>query len=355
MTSNTRQNNLGDIAVTYVGLMARALHKHGIAPEPLFEQFRVTPELLDSPDARISIPRFMRLGHAAIEAVQDPCLGLEFGACTRLSDMGLAGCAAMAAPTLGEALATVIRFERLSSYNSRGRSRSWEDEAGNRIGWFYSISPYNAYNFFVVDSILAGWTCFLEALAGRPLRLQRVDIEYAPRGHQERFETFFGCPVQFGAAQNAIVLPASENDAPNPLRQDALHRKLVQQCQRELNQIRAGWSLIDRVREALTPLLGGQAPTLEAVARSFGVAPWTLRRQLADHGTTFREVLDKVRKELAQEYVRHTAYNFTEVSYVLGFSSPPAFHRAFVRWYGISPGEAREHWRQTSDVRRPTP
>jgi len=144
----TGSNRLGDISVHYVSVMARTLEQQGIDSSRWLSRFRVSRNLLTTPDARISIPRFMRMGHAAIQLTGDPALGLAFGENTRLTDLGIPGIAGACAPTLGESLGTLIAFERLTSYNSRGQSSTDRGTGGSMIASFYSISPYNNYKLF---------------------------------------------------------------------------------------------------------------------------------------------------------------------------------------------------------------
>ncbi|NIP74146.1 MAG: AraC family transcriptional regulator, partial [Gammaproteobacteria bacterium] len=176
--NSPRPNRLGNISVNYVEVMARTLRRLGLDPAPWLARYRVSRRLLTTPGARISIPRFMRMGHAAIQMTGDPALGLDFGHNTRITDLGMAGMAAASAPTLGTALETLVRYERLMSTNSRGQSRIERTGDGGVNAVFYSISPYNRYNCFVVDSILAGWIAFLRELGGPAPSPRYVTIEY---------------------------------------------------------------------------------------------------------------------------------------------------------------------------------
>ena len=343
--SNTRKrpNHLGDIDVTYAAVMRRVLEQRGLSAKTLFDQFDLPLSRLAIPQARISIPRFMRLGHAATELAEDPALGLAMGEQTRITDMGMAGLAALAASTLGEALATLIRYERLTSYSSRGHSR-FTVLSGTRIAEFYSISPYNAYNYFVVDAVLSRWTHFLRTLVPQVQLLREVRIEYPDRGVEAAFEAFFACPVVFGAEHNALVLDRKADSHANPLAQPALFKTLTERCDIELERLKSGWTLIDRVKEELAPRLRQSSPKLGIIAESLGTTPWTLRRQLAAQDKTFRQLVGETRQELAQEYVRDTRLSFAEIAFLLGFSSPAPFHRAFRRWTGESAGGYRQRY-----------
>lgn len=340
-----RANRLGDIDLTYVAVMGRVLEQRKLPAAELFDRFGLPAARFAVPQARISIPRFMRLGHAATQLAGDPALGLAMGQSTRITDMGMAGLAALAAPTLSEALATLIHFERLTSYNSRGHSR-YRILPGQGVAAFYSISPYNDFNYFVVDAVLARWTRFLEALAPGTRFLREVQVEYPARGVEAEFEEFFGCPVLFGARENALILDRTAVEQPNPLGQPALFKTLYERCKKELERLRGGWTLVDRVKEELAPRLKQTAPSLAEIAEAVGTTPWTLRRALAAQDKSYRGLMAETRQELAEEYVRDTPLSFAEIAFLLGFSSPAPFHRAFRRWTGTSAGAYRKHHRE---------
>lgn len=337
-TSNRRSHALGNISVLYLSVMARAVGQQGKSIQALFDQFGITDNLLNAPDARISIPRFMRLGRAAIGLTGTPNLGLVMGEQTRPIDAGLSGLAAMSAPTAGQGLETIITYSLLNSRNSRGHPHY---EVERHRACFYSIRPYNIYNFFVVDSVMAGWTQFLRRMSGHDDVLEHVYIEYPDQGEKAAFEAWFRCPVTFGAKENSIELRADIATAPSAQHQPAMHRALIQQCETQLKRIRGGWTVIDQVREKLTPMLDGHSPSLEDVAAELGTAPWTLQRQLNAQGSRFKDLLDETRRDLAADYVLETRLNFAEVAWILGFSGPPAFHKAYRRWFGLSPGDHR--------------
>ncbi|WP_336367993.1 AraC family transcriptional regulator [Marinobacter sp. C2H3] len=331
--------SLGDISTLYVAVLLRAAAAEGANADALATQFRVDERALVSPEARISIPRFMRLGHAAIAETGNPALGLRSGALTRPVDAGIAGLAAETAATAGQALSTLIRFSLLTSQNSRGLPSV---NPGQRVARFYSIQPYNEYNRFVVDSVLAGWTQMLRTVTGRFDVLERVTMEYSSIGLDEVFERWFRCPVEFGSPENTLVIRESIWQHPCQMAQPAMHEHLVRWCEQALERLQKGWRTSDRVRHLITPMLRGQTPTLETIASRLGTTPWTLQRHLNEEGTCFRDLLDDTRRSLAADYLSETGSSLSEIAWLLGFANPPAFHKAFQRWYGMSPGEFRK-------------
>lgn len=328
---------LGDLSVGFIQSLAEALRSHGQDPMPLLLEYGLDPGRLGQAGARLSIPRYMRLGHAAIELTSDAGLGLTMGRASRLSQAGLAGVTAAQAPTVREAARTLIRFEPLYASNYRGQSSFHEDSTGAWLR-FYSISPYNAYNRFVVDSLLTGWLYQLGALAGQTLQPQRMEIEFAPTAYAGLYppHTFFECE------HNQVRLNHASLNLRNLDHCPSTWQHLLQLCEQELERVTRTRTLSERIGQLLGPLLnGGREPSLEEVAIRLKLPVWTLRRRLADEGTQFRTLLNDTRRDLAMTYIRDTELVLGEIAYLLGFASAEAFQRAFKRWSGQTPGEYR--------------
>lgn len=332
---------LGDISVAYVELMARAVEEYGARPQPVLAQYQLDEIKLASPDARISIPRFMRMGHACIQEFSMPWLGLEMGRLTSPPAMGLAGLLAQSAADIRSACRALTEYELLSSFNARGRSQ-FLLEKGRGVAQFYSISPYNEYNLFVVDSVLAGWNRFMQLLSGRNDLLARVEFEFSAPSYREHYSDIFQCEIHFGAMRNAVVLHDWALDLPVQQRCASTYSALKQLADRELERVRLGLTFREMTERAIGPLLNGQTPTLEQVAQRLNMAPWTVRRRLTEEGCSFQQVLNDTRRDLAVSYVRDTSLTLGEIAYVLGFGSATAFQRAFKRWTGEAPGRFRE-------------
>lgn len=337
---------LGELSVGFVQPLAEAMLELGHDPQPLLLRYGLDAPRLAEPGARLSIPRYMHLGHAAIGLCGDPALGLRMGRLSRLAQAGLAGVTAAQAPTVGDAARTLLRFEPLYAGNYRGQSSYHEDSQGAWLR-FYSISPYNSYNRFVVDSLLGGWLAQLGALAGRPLQAERLEIEFEAPGYAAHYQSLCTGPVQFAAPANQLRLSQATLALGNPQHCPSTWQHLLQLCEAELAQRTRVRSLAERITHLLGPLLnGGREPDLEEVARHLQLPTWTLRRKLAEEGTRFRSLLNDTRRDLAETYIRDTELAFGEIAYLLGFASAEAFQRAFKRWTGLTPGEFRRHQRQ---------
>nr|WP_218626490.1 AraC family transcriptional regulator [Pseudomonas sp. dw_358] len=332
---------MGDLSTGFVHSLAAALREAGHDPLPLLAHYGLDPQRLAEPGGRLSIPRYMRLGHAAMQLAGDPALGLSMGRCCRLAQLGLAGVTAAQAPTVRDAARMLIRFEALYASNYRGQG-SFHEDAGGAWLRLYSLSPYNGFNRFVVDSVLGGWLQQLSQVAGQTLVAERIEIEFDAPDYTSAYAGLSRSTVQFGAGANQLRLDKGTLALANPAYCPGTWQALQALCEQQLEQMTRTYSLGQRITRLLGPLLGsGREPSLEEVALRLKLPVWTLRRKLAEQGTSFRTVLNDARQDLATTYIRDTDLTFGEIAFVLGFASAEAFARAFKRWTGETPGAFR--------------
>src|SRR5574344_1908170 len=331
---------LGDLSVGFALALQRGMQEAGVAPAlagSLLQDFGLTPQLLAGAGARLSIPRYMRLGHAAIELSGRPDLGLLAGARSRLELLGLAGVCAAQAPDVRAALRCLTGFELLYARNYLGQSRLDEDSQGAWVS-FYSIAPYNGYNRFVVDAVLRGWLAQMQQMAGQPVIPDRVQIEYPAPAHAARFEQAFGCPVEFSAPANRLRLSRATLALRNP--QHCAHgwQELLHLCRQQLQKLQKPVRLSQQTGQLIASRLRQGEPDLESTARLLKLPAWTLQRRLEQEGTSFRQLLQDTRHALALSYLRDPRLSLGEIAWLLGFASSEAFQRAFKRWQGQPPG-----------------
>src|SRR5262249_51637173 len=127
------------------------------------------------------------------------------------------------------------------------------------------------------------------------------------------------------------------------LRADAALQAILEaQVMAVIEKLPRGEATTDAVRRYLAGGLGDGQPTLEQIAPRLHMSPRTLHRRLEEEGTSFRQVLSEVRRELAARHLSEGRLAIGEIAFLLGFSEPSAFHRAFKRWTGHAPLAWRE-------------
>jgi AraC-like DNA-binding protein len=332
--------NLGDLSVRYLQRLLMTLASLRGDTHALTDRYGLNRHFLNDPEARISISKFMRIGFDIIQQTQRPDIGLLAGHSSTISDLGLTGHLSMVAPDLATAIQTWCHYERLSSQNCRGHSQFIQEGNKCRLQ-FYSISPYNAYNEFVVDMVLSSWWEWLKWLSSKPLQLTEVHLEYAEPRYHEALTALFECPVRFNQESNALILASELAKTPSAYAHPLMYKTLAPICDLQMERQSKTRSYTERVQEALGPMLEGSNPTLESVAQEINIPTWTLRRKLLQESSRFQDILDNTRQSLAKSYIRDTDFTLGEISYLLGFSSPTAFQRAFKRWTNVAPGEYR--------------
>jgi AraC-like DNA-binding protein len=177
-------------------------------------------------------------------------------------------------------------------------------------------------------------------LEGAQMPLE-VCFAHAAPPHAAVFSEIFHTPVRFGCEHNAIVFPAGMLAHPLRTADPILHGVLTRLADQELAALADQSAFPRRVREAIERELPRGA-ALEAVAEHLHMSPGALRSRLRQHGTTYSAMLDRLRRDHAKRALRQSRLSIAELGHRLGFAHPPAFHRAFRRWFGVTPSEYRE-------------
>lgn len=285
---------------------------------------------------------FMRLGEWLMRTTPvSSRLGLVMGRRTRDTDYGIAGQIARSASTVGEALDSFLHYLPLVM-QCHTSEPALHTGAQPRLQ-MHSLAPYSRYNSFIVDGILAGWFRQLSWLTGRNDAVLAVDIEYENCPHAQELLNFFRVPVNFRQAANQLWLKPGALDWPVVTAQPQLHEQLRALGDELLAQRAQRATQTGRLQQWLAPRLSGQSPTVEQAADAMAMAPWTLRRRLQQEGTSFQDVLDSLRRDTAIRLIQQHQLSFGEIAWLLGFSSPGAFQRAFKRWTQRTPGDYRRH------------
>ncbi len=297
----------------------------------------VDPAQLEDRDARIPVATL----HAAWEALlahaprgDGATLGAERYA---PGDYGLVGFVVMTSVTLDEALAHFIRYSAL-----------WTDEpkftrAGSAIRATYQHRFRDGAGVrMATEAAFTELVHGARMLAQQPIVPRAVRFAHAAPGDVSALRAFFGCAVELGAAENVLELEPADLALPVP-RGDpqlgAFLRDVANQALAKREPDAA--SLLDRARSIVAEELARGVPPIDVIAKKLAVSSRTLRRRLEEHGTSYRKLLDATREELARSYVRDRRIQLAEVAFLLGFSEPSAFHRAFKRWTSMTPAAWR--------------
>lgn len=295
-------------------------------------------------DRFISTRQCLALVDQAVRALEMPYLGLAMGNLMTISHHGNAGMAAVTQPTLLDCLHCISRlcaelFPPLEMTPVPGL-----EEGSFVISENISLAPYT--HFFYELNMVSFYNCMLHLLAGQQEPL-RVEFSYPEPAWGHIYRRYFRCPVLFNQAQTRIVGDQRLADFELPL----ANRLMAMAAERTLFEnipTRAIRLLPLRLRRLLMRCYGA-FPSLETAASELGMSGRTLRRKLAEEGTSYQQELDDVRQKLAREYFQRGGSSVTEIAMTLGFSDASAFAKAFRRWTGMAPSELLEQQRLELD------
>jgi AraC-like DNA-binding protein len=176
--------------------------------------------------------------------------------------------------------------------------------------------------------------------AGGSFRVHAVRFVHA-RALRAPYEALFQASLEFGAPKDEIELFAADLALPLPTADATTAALLEERAIAMSRALTPAEPFLDQVRQAILRALRGQDQGLGSLARELHLSERTLQRRLLEQGTSHRELHDDVRRTIAVHLLTDEAKSAVEVAYELGFARPQAFHKAFVRWFGKTPGEFR--------------
>lgn len=314
--------------------------QRGIPTRPWFAGLRLSPEQICDAHARVSYRQARTVIVRALQALPEPCLGLQLGRAETIGGFGLLGLAIMTSRTFGEALQIGVEHHRASgSLLDLGMAavdaHSVAMEAWPRFGES-ELLP------FLCEEAFSSSLAIARGLLGAHFTLKAMELTYPRPTHADEYAATFRCPVRFGASHNRAVVDTRWLAEPLPGHNPFTSRQALVLCRQQID----GDERHDEIVSAVERLLCGHLREhlrLHEVAGALNLSERSLRRRLAGSGQVFRDIQDRVRTTRALELLHEGTLSVSEVGYAIGFSDPREFRRAFKRWTGMPPQHLRQH------------
>jgi AraC-like DNA-binding protein len=316
----------------------KAYETYGLDGRDLFERAGLDPEQLDDPNARYPYEAVRRLWELAIEGSGDPCFALAAARQWHPSNFHALGYAWLASPSLKEALQRLIRYFRVVSTDPEELALEEQPDA-YRFVIDTDSAVYRSldeeYDFFLAILLDA---CRLSL--GGEFYPRRVQLQRPRPACVERYQAFFGAELEFDAPEYSLHFDKPALERLLPTGNAEVARANDQVIMAYLAQLQRD-DLVMQVKVALIDRLPSGPVSKEQLSEALGVSVRTLQRKLADEGTSFKQLLDETRRDLAEGYIKNPQVSIGEITYLLGFSEVSNFSRAFKRWTGLAPAEFR--------------
>ncbi|MCA9726635.1 MAG: AraC family transcriptional regulator [Candidatus Eisenbacteria bacterium] len=311
----------------------------GHDPAPLFMAAGIPlPSEGEDPDARIATPAVLTLLDAAASATGDPNLALHIAQSAEVASYDLHAYAFLSSRNLGDGFDRLCRYQRLI----HDTTRVVRERRGHRQVIRHLLPGGGAIPRHSAEFLIGSWVRFARLATQTQWAPGEVRFAHPAPPDAAEHARFFLSPVRFGTGENAIVADDAALAIPCTAAESGLSAMLDRVADEAMRKMpESPDSVADRVRRALLPELRGGEPTPAAAAAHMRVSVRTLQRQLAAEGTTFRDLLDQLRHELAIRHLESSRHAIGEIAFLLGFAEVSTFHRAFKRWAGKSPSEYR--------------
>ena len=312
------------------------LRNAGVALDALPQAVGLAAEDFTSLDGQVPVSAELRLWDWAAREAGNPDLGLSLANRVDMRKLGVVGYLSLQQPDLFHMLETFSRYHRL--LHGVAVLRPYQTPAEEGIEHFFTPDgggPGRQASEFTIGS---AWMV-LRGVVENPLPLRGVDFQHTKPAHNVPYGEIFGAgvPVRFNQPRNRLRMPPGS--LRTPLREVDTHLAAVLRAHAEqaLAALPSSPGLEASIGQLLPSLLSQGEAEVGRVAASLGMSQRTLQRRLQDAGISFREIVEKIRRELALQYLSDLELNISQICFLLGFSEPAAFSRAFARWTGQSP------------------
>lgn len=302
----------------------------GLNPLPLLRKVGLSRALLEDPEQRIPAEAAVALLEEAAQQAHCMDFGLRMAESRQLSDFGVVSLLISHQPTLRDALTTTIEYRHLIN-----DSLAMQIEDAGKMVIVREEIVSHAPARQATELALGVLHRMCHALLGARWRPHSVNFRHEAPPDLRLHRRLFACRLEFGSEFNGIVCAAADLDAPNPGADPAMAR-YARRFVESLPRVSEPSVRLD-VRKAIYLMLPSGRAGSSYVAQGLGLSVRTLQRQLDEAGTSFTELLNEVRRELAQRYVENPDLAMLRIAELLGYATPSSFTRWFIAQFGMAP------------------
>jgi AraC-like DNA-binding protein len=336
------------VAASFAKALLELAVSKGAPREALAAQSGIDLHELQNGDNRIAFAKYVALMRTAKQLCNDPAFALHFGESVDLSEMTLVGLTG-GSPTgsMSEDLAQLNRYAPLAIEMDGEADRFQLTQIDGEL-WLVDARP-NPNDFpELTESFFARAVSGMRRWFGDNQFVKAVHMTHAEPAYRYEYDRIFTMPIVFNSDKNAFLLSAeSWTTMKTAFSSRYVSDVLSAHAETLLDKLQSTKSIRGRVESLLIPILHTGDANVDTIARNLGVSRQTLFRKLRAEGVTFEKILDELRQKMALHYLNGKKVSVNETAYLVGFSDPAAFSRAFKRWTGSSPRLARA-WRSGS-------
>ena len=326
-----------------IWFVRQALMRHqaeGRPVEPLLEASGISARMLAQDQSRVSANTFGRLWLNIAAELDDEFFGLDRRR-MKVGSFALLCRSTVLSHNLGQALSLSEQFFRVVLDDLQLESDCEGAHLHIRLIDAPDADRPEAFRLYAHETLLIMLHGLLCWLAGRRLPILETRLAYPPPQWWSEYRSMYCDELKFDQPQSTMTLDAEVLESPVVQDEDSTRAFLREAPHNFIVKFKDPKSFRARIRRRLRDTAPMHWPKLELLARDLGVAPSTLHRKLGMEGTSFRQIKDALRRDLAIDRLVHSDSSVADIADELGFAEPSAFHRAFRGWTGLRPGDYR--------------
>lgn len=335
--------NTGYASIPAVWQYLRMAESLGVDYSPCLVAAAIDPALLQDSNQRVPGSALEKLLACLIPRSGDPCFGLHTSAFIQPASYSVLGYIAMNCATVGEALACIPLYEKI--VGDMGVTTTCAIGSDVQVQWHCNFTDPQVRRH-VIENVLASWTRYTRWMSGvmdeSPVAVLLEHSAPADKACLQEYQAVFNAEVRFDQPCTALIVSQQQLAFPIAQADPQLLATLLQHATQVLAQIDQNESFTRKVKNLLRLQLNEALPRKETIAEQLHMTARTLQRRLSDEGTTFLDVLNELRQELAEYYLLQTSLSIDEIGVRLGFAEARSFHRSFKQWTGTTPGKFRD-------------
>jgi AraC-like DNA-binding protein len=330
----------GLASVPAIAQYLKAAEASGIDCLPLLASVGITAAELNDNSGHIAIDAMEQLLILLIEASDDGCFGLHAAKFVEPSSYSVLGYISLNCSTLREAQGMIPIYEKIVGDMGVTTIENKGDFVFQRWNCKFSNPLVKRHQ---VEHVLASWATYSKIF----LKFEApasVWFEHSPPKDKKLvvdYEAIFGCEVLFDQAGSGILLREVLLDVALPQANEQLLKTLLDHATQVMSGLSQHQTIMAKVQNLLRLTISERTPSSSAIAEQLGISGRTLQRRLDEEETSFKDVLNDLRLELAQHYLKNTDFNMDTIAAKLGYGETRSFHRSFKQWTGRTAGSFR--------------
>jgi AraC-like DNA-binding protein len=337
VSETVRSTEPGTIAICFVAAALQSVRGRDLNADELLAEVGLSSSLLQVPQARVSAKHYGALWRSIALALDDEFFGQDSRR-MKSGSFAMLCHAVLGCKTLSQALDRSLRFYALILDDISGSLERDATEAKIVLHEKAEGAGQRVFAHELLLMLLYGVSCWL---VGRRIPILRTEFSYPEPAHSAEYRLMYCADLRFGRPNTLIAFEAGYLNLPLVQNERSLKEFLRTAPESILVKYKNGSSLTARVRRRLRQYLPGEVPDVDGLAGELNLTPATMRRRLHEEGESYQSIKDQLRRDLAISYLSHSSRSVMDIALELGFSERSAFHRAFRKWTGASPGEFR--------------